>query len=734
MLRSKRPLAGVAIRVYVPLVLIVGALLFSLRGAPFWAVLGLALVVFALFPALVSALLRPIEREVLAATPKSAPALVDRLRSYRRVRLLAPFAWTAFQEGRLHMIRGDGRAAAKCLSEAARLGGASADPPASLLSAQAHAHLIAEAPEPAREVLAAVLKRQPLGPWDELHLGAALLLVGKVRAEEALRHIDAAQAALGATPRVLAARALAEQRAGDSDSALAALKAAEAGLLAEPDRLGQLLVDRARRLLRPAAKAQDKRDRKREARSGRRQDERAQAPTRKDSPSVVVTPPASAAPAMPGKETLQAGPVTAVVQVGPVKVEPATAAVQVAPATPALEGAPAPSLPAAPKPAAPAERAKGKRKTRREERRAARRAAKAERRASQRTGPVVGRGSAPTRRTAALSVTATARVTVGESVAPPSVAPKVEAAVVERIAPKIEAASRVVVEQAPKAVAEGAAPTVERPVAERAASRVEVEQAPKVETAAVERAAPKVEAVERVGPRVEARAVEPRAEVVPPTAAVERASPRVEAVVEHAAPQVKVERPASRVEAAPVAERAASRAAPVGATAPSVVAAPAAPASRPPEPERKESAVKAPAGTSLFGWLKEPAPQRAGWPAPPTLSTGGLPRAPAAPSVPAAPVVPVVRESAVPVAPRASAPSVEPPAPAGGRVAPPPVPPPTSSVPVHLVPPVAVAPPLVAPAIAPAIPAAVSAAGDAEWDSLLDTLAEDPGLPPNLSL
>src|SRR5690606_25764265 len=109
--------------------------------------IGLATLVFALFPALVLGLLGPLERAVLAATPKTAPGLPKALRHDRRVRLLAPYAWTALQEGRLQLVRGEGRAAAKALTEAVRLAGAAADPPAAMVSAQAHALLIADAPE-----------------------------------------------------------------------------------------------------------------------------------------------------------------------------------------------------------------------------------------------------------------------------------------------------------------------------------------------------------------------------------------------------------------------------------------------------------------------------------------------------------------------------------------------------------------------------------------------------------
>ncbi|MFY0538116.1 hypothetical protein [Nannocystis pusilla] len=193
---------------------IAGALIFAPRGPVFWGLLAAAVLWFGLFPVIVHGLLGPLERAVLAATPSTAPGLLDALHQQRRVRWFAPFAWTALQEGRLHLVRGEGRASAKALTEAARLAGMMGDPPAGIVSTQAHALLVADVPEQARDLLHALAKRQALGPWDQLHLAAAQLLAGKPRADEVRALLDAAQAALGATPRVLATRALLEQRAG----------------------------------------------------------------------------------------------------------------------------------------------------------------------------------------------------------------------------------------------------------------------------------------------------------------------------------------------------------------------------------------------------------------------------------------------------------------------------------------------------------------------------------------
>ena len=85
LLRAKRPFAGLAMRFYGPFALIGMAMIFLPRGPVFWAFLGAAVLWFALFPAVVQALLGPIERKVLAATPKTAPGLLDSLRSSSRV-------------------------------------------------------------------------------------------------------------------------------------------------------------------------------------------------------------------------------------------------------------------------------------------------------------------------------------------------------------------------------------------------------------------------------------------------------------------------------------------------------------------------------------------------------------------------------------------------------------------------------------------------------------------------
>jgi len=383
-----------AARIYVPFAVIAGALIFAPRGPVFWGLLAAAALWFALFPAIVQALLGPLERAVLAATPSTAPGLLDALRSERRVRWFAPFAWTALQEGRLHLVRGEGRASAKALTEAVRLAGTMVQPPPVIVSTQAHALLIADAPEQARDLLHTLVKRQALGPWEQLHLAAAQLLAGKPRAEEVRAHLDAAQAALGGTPRVLATRALLEQRAGASEAALSALRGAEAGLEAQPDKLALALVERARRLLRPAVKASEKRVRKHEARAAERKDGAKGMSAETGSKGQAGKGPGKAATAMKAAPAPASEKPREVVSAG--AGEAATAGVNAASASAMVEtdrGGVVLALPVGSLADDGGERTadrddsgkpRGKRNARREERRAARRTAKAERRATQR--------------------------------------------------------------------------------------------------------------------------------------------------------------------------------------------------------------------------------------------------------------------------------------------------------------------------------------------------------------
>jgi hypothetical protein len=258
-LRSGRPMFGTAVRVYVALALIAGALIFVPRGPVFWGMIGAGVLAFVLFPAVIQGLLAPLERRVLAAGRREATGLLQEVRSRGLVQRFAPHAWLTLQEGRLHLRRGDGRAAARAFTETLRLS-RSADTPA-LISAQAQALVLAEQPEQARELLQRLGQRQALSAGDQLQLGLALL-AGKGNGREILAHIHAAQAGLGDLPRVLAALALALHRADQAEAGLVALQRAQDSLGPEPDPFDEALVQRGVKLLRTVQKAHEKRDRK----------------------------------------------------------------------------------------------------------------------------------------------------------------------------------------------------------------------------------------------------------------------------------------------------------------------------------------------------------------------------------------------------------------------------------------------------------------------------------------
>ena len=250
---------GTATRVYISLALIATALIFAARGPVFWGLIAGGVLAYFLFPLVIQGLLAPLERRVLAASRRDATGLLQEVRARRLVRQFAPHAWLTLQEGRLHLRRGDGKAASRAFTETVRLS-RGADAPG-LISAQAHALLIADQPEQTRELLTQLSKQHPLSPTDHLHLGLALL-AGKARGPEALEHVRAAETGLGAHPRMLAALALALHRNDEALPALAALQQAQDALGSEPDPYDEALVQRGTKLLRTVQKAQQKRERK----------------------------------------------------------------------------------------------------------------------------------------------------------------------------------------------------------------------------------------------------------------------------------------------------------------------------------------------------------------------------------------------------------------------------------------------------------------------------------------
>ncbi|MFZ6185709.1 hypothetical protein [Nannocystis pusilla] len=745
-LRSKRPVASAAARIYVPMAVIAGGLIFAPRGPVFWGLLAAAVLWFALFPVIVQGLLGPLERAVLAATPSTAPGLLDALRKQRRVRWFAPFAWTALQEGRLHLVRGEGRASAKALTEAARLAGLMGDPPAGIVSAQAHALLVADVPEQARDLLQSQAKRQALGPWDQLHLAAAQLLAGKPRADEVRALVDAAQAALGATPRVLATRALLEQRAGASETALSALRGAEAGLEAGPDELAQALVERARRLLRPATKASEKRARKLEARAADRKDDAAK------SKDMVpgAGPKGQAAGALVGGAKREAAARVAT-----------RAAVETRPAA-AAPGGVVLALPVAAEVEAErsaereAEKPRGKRNARREERRAARRAAKAERRVTQRAPSTPARSAGrPVSKVAAgredvasgglkdRSGGAEAQRTGANEVAPAKVGGAVLGDRRAEVAPA-KVGGAVLGDRGAEVARAGGSTLAGRGeavlgdrgdevVREAGSGAVREDRAEETgASSAAPAAGPAVPGTRSPGTAPSVGSLFGHLEA--PSASQAGSLPGA-GRTSGPSPAAGGKPPAFSV---PLPKPAVAGGLPVGGglRPPPGLPSTAAKSTAPAVPGTSGADVPKPMGPSLSGThVGAPGAGPAG---PSPGGTAGIPLAPLLPSKPATGPSPAATGSA-PIAPAVSRPS--------GPVAAPVVPmvpvvaPPRVGLSAGLLPPVAqapsVAPPVISPAPPPVAPllggeagAPAAAADDAEWDSLLDALDDAPGPKP----
>src|SRR5690606_22491544 len=106
--------------------------------------------VFLLLPGLVTSRLEQLGREVLAADRSRAEQLLTQLPERPIVRLFAPAGWRSLQLALINLKLGDGHAAALGFAETAELCG---QPNAEmLLSAQAHAHVLAGERAKAREL------------------------------------------------------------------------------------------------------------------------------------------------------------------------------------------------------------------------------------------------------------------------------------------------------------------------------------------------------------------------------------------------------------------------------------------------------------------------------------------------------------------------------------------------------------------------------------------------------
>ncbi len=256
--RSGRPWRGQIIRAYVAITAIAGLLMFGTAPVS-WILAGVVAAAALAVPYFVELYLRRWERRVRAADKRQADEVLSQLRSDRWIRNLAPHAWSVVQEGILQMHRRDGRAAAKCFADAQRLAKGSENP-TPLISAEAHALMLAGDRRPARELLEKLDGLDALSPRDHLDLGLALLQEAG-RNRDAIRHLERAQERLGEHPRVLAALALGKGKSGAEDEGWAHFQAAEAAV-EEGDELTAELLKRARKALRDRIKREQKKARR----------------------------------------------------------------------------------------------------------------------------------------------------------------------------------------------------------------------------------------------------------------------------------------------------------------------------------------------------------------------------------------------------------------------------------------------------------------------------------------
>jgi hypothetical protein len=258
-LRSARPAQGKIVQWALPGTLVLAGLLVpgtTTRVSLVLAGIGL----FLLLPAMVLGRLEQLGQQVAAADRKRAAELLKELPERPVVRLFAPLGWQTLQQGLLHLKLGDGNAAAAAFAETARL---CLQPEAVMLvSAQAHALVLAGERAKARELLEKLQIAKLIGPRDQLDLGIVLLIETK-KFKPALGHIEAERKAFGDHPRVLAAQALAMQRLERIDEASELLEQAQIAIKDEqPDAVIDDLIKRARKGLQDYLEGQLRRERR----------------------------------------------------------------------------------------------------------------------------------------------------------------------------------------------------------------------------------------------------------------------------------------------------------------------------------------------------------------------------------------------------------------------------------------------------------------------------------------
>ncbi|MCA9692027.1 MAG: hypothetical protein KC636_20665, partial [Myxococcales bacterium] len=229
---------------------------------------GLGLVLFVAIPTLIQEGFDRFSRRLAAIDREQAHILLKTLRTRPLVRLFAPHGWVALQLGHLHLRREEGIEAARAYAEAAQL---CRQPDAVMLvSAQAHALVVAGDRKNARKLLNKLASAKLLGPRDQLDFAIIMLTTSQKKGRQALAYLEAAQkTAIGDHPRMLAALALANLQISraDKDAQVRIDLASEQLERAhvepdEPDAIVEDLVRRGRMALRRAIEAQLRRERR----------------------------------------------------------------------------------------------------------------------------------------------------------------------------------------------------------------------------------------------------------------------------------------------------------------------------------------------------------------------------------------------------------------------------------------------------------------------------------------
>lgn len=256
--RSGRPGRGTALRWGIATTLVLAGLLAGeLSMVALGVVAGVG--VFFAIPLLADLRLRALEGRIAAGGREEAARWLKTLENSRFVRLLAPHAWVALQNGRLYMVLADGRAAAKELADCARFCRETEIP--ALVSARAHALVASGDRKQARTLLESLAESGQLRARDHLDYGI-VLLQDRGRTQHAIAELQQAREDLGDHPRLLAALAVALERSGDSDGALELFESAQRALQGRDDVVAGELLKRARKALRSRLRSRGKGQRK----------------------------------------------------------------------------------------------------------------------------------------------------------------------------------------------------------------------------------------------------------------------------------------------------------------------------------------------------------------------------------------------------------------------------------------------------------------------------------------